>query len=372
MKFWSSFIFTFYLQSLLAQNPEITEEKRLLSLGEKTCYKMQIPQQALPSVEKIVRKYLKNQSAESVKVPKASNEIIFKSVFLNEINTPHLLYFILEQQGSNVGWTVIFLNEKDSTNQANKASIQSFMQNIYKLSMIALYEDSIIMQSKALTEAETKLKNLSKDAQKNDKNTIKAKRDIADSEKEIEKSQKNIKQITAQLEGLTAAIGKAESNLKTAESEIGKVNQLEKTLKDILKRDKEMNKRLNELEKDPAANVNLIVAQKQDLMLSAEMIKNHKQEFLAEEKIGKDNLKSAEKILTKAKDNLNRAGKMIKTENKNIQKAKDNIVDKTKEIDDSEIEANRFHTKEKLNTEEEINKEKLRLELLKDKQSLYR
>lgn len=36
--------------------------------------------------------------------------------------------------------------------------------------MFALHEDSIIIQSKALREAETKLKNLSKDAQKNDKN----------------------------------------------------------------------------------------------------------------------------------------------------------------------------------------------------------
>jgi hypothetical protein len=372
MKFWPSFIFTFCLQSLLAQNPEIKEEKRLMSIGERTCYKLQIPYQTLPSVEKIVRKYLKTQSAESVKVPKASNEIIFKSVFLKEINTPHLLYFILEQQGSNVDWTVIFLNEKDSTNQENKASIQSFMQNVYKLSMIALYEDSIIMQSKALTEAETKLKNLSKDAQKNDKNTIKAKREIADLEKEIEMSQESIKQTTAQLESLTAAIAEAESKLKTAESKMGKVNQLEKKLKDLVKRDKEMNNRLNELEKDPTANANLIIEQKEDLMLSTEKIKNQKQEFLAEEKIGKVNLKSAEKSLDIAHDNLKKAEKMIKTENKNIQKAKDNIVDKSKEIANSESEMNRFHTKEKLEVEEEIKKEKLKLELLKDKQSLYK
>jgi hypothetical protein len=63
---------------------------------------------------------------------------------------------------------------------------------------------------------------------------------------------------------------------------------------------------------------------------------------------------------------------MIKTENKNIQKAKDNIIDKTKEIDESEIEVNRFHTKEKLEAEKEIKKEKLRLELLKENQILYK
>lgn len=372
MKFWFSFIFAFYLQSLLAQNPEIREENRLMSIGERICYKVLIPHQTVSSVEKIVRKYLKAQSAEAVKVPKGSNETIFKSVFLKEIITPNLLYFILEQQGKNVGWTGFFLNEKDSTNQENKISIRSFVQNIYKLSMVALHEDSIIMQSKALREAETKLRNLVKDAHKNDKNTNKAKRDITDSEKEIEKSQEIIKQTSAQLESLTAATAEAESNLKTAESEMSKIDQLEKTLKDLLKRDKEMNKRLKELTKDPAANANLIQAQNQDLVLSAEMIKNQQQELLTEEKIGRVNLKSAEKSLDIAQDNLKKAEKMIKTENKNIQKAKDNIVDKSKEIADSESEMNRFHTKEKLEVEEEIKKEKLKLELLKDKQSLYK
>ena len=372
MKFWFSFIFAFYLQSLLAQNPEIREEKRLMSIGERICYKLLIPHQTVSSVEKIVSKYLKSQSAESVKIPKGSNEIVYKSVFLKEVKTPTFLHFIVEQQGSNVGWTGFFLNGKDSTNQENKTSIRSFVQNVYKLSMFALHEDSIIMQSKELREAETKLKNLSKDARKNDKNTIKAKREIADLEKEIKMSQKSIKQTTAQLESLTAAIAEVESKLKTAESKMGKVNQLEKTLKDLLKRDKEMNKRLNELEKNPTANANLILAQNQDLLLNADMVKNQQQEFQAEEKIGKANLKSAEKSLDKARDNLKDAEKTIKSENKNIQKAKDIIVDKNKEIDDSESEVNRFQNKDKAEVEEKIKKEKLKLELLKDKQSLYK
>ena len=107
-------------------------------------------------------------------------------------------------------------------------------------------------------------------------------------------------------------------------------------------------------------------------MLSAEVIKNQKQEFQAAEKIGKANLKSAEKSLDKARDNLKDAEKTIKSENKNIQKAKDIIVDKNEEIDDSESEVNRFQNKDKAEVEEKIKKEKLKLELLKDKQSLYK
>jgi chromosome segregation ATPase len=372
MKFYITFLFYICIQSLLAQSPEITEEKRLMSLGERTCYKVQIPYQTASTVEKITNKYLKSQTAESVKAPKGSNEIIYKSVFLKEVKTPNFLYFMVEQQGSNVGWTGFFLNEKDSTNLENTASIQSFVQNIYKLSMVELYEDSINMQSKALKEAENNLKDLSKDAQKNDKTANKSKRQISDAEKEIAKSQENLKQTTAQLEGFTAAIKAAESQLKTAESEMGNVNQLEKTLKDLLKRDKEMNKRLKELEKDPAANANLILAQNQDLMLNKDMVKNQQQEFQAAEKIGKANLKSAEKSLDKAKDNLKEAEKTIKSENKNIQKAKDIMVEKNKEIDDSESELNRFQTKEKSEAEEKIKKEKLKLDLLKETQSLYR
>jgi chromosome segregation ATPase len=357
---------------LFSQNPEITEEKRLMSLGEKNCFKVQIPYQTTSNVEKITTKYLKSQSAESVKVAKGSNEIVYKSLFLKDIKTPSLLYFILEQQGNNVGWKGFFINEKDSINQENTASIHNFMQNIYKLSMLSLYEDSITMQSKALKEAENKLKNLAKDAQKNDKNVNKSKREITDSEKEIEKSQENVKQTTAKIEELTSAIKEAESKLKTAESEMEKVNQLEITLKDLLKKDKEMNKRIKDLSKDPAANANLIQAQNQDLLLNTEMIKNQQQEFIAAEKTGKANLKIAEKGLDKAKDNLKNAEKTIKSENKNIQKAKDNIVDKNKEVDDAASEVNRFQTKEKAEAEEEIKKEKLKLDILKEAQNIYK
>ena len=101
-----------------------------MSLGERICYKVLIPHQTVSSVEKIVSKYLKSQSAESVKIPKGSNEIVYKSVFLKEVKTPTFLHFIVEQQGSNVGWTGFFLNEKDSTNQENKTSIQGFVQNV--------------------------------------------------------------------------------------------------------------------------------------------------------------------------------------------------------------------------------------------------
>ena len=52
--------------------------------------------------------------------------------------------------------------------------------------------------------------------------------------------------------------------------------------------------------------------------------------------------------------------KTIKSENKNIQKAKDIIVDKNKEINDSESEVNRFQNKDKAEVEEKIKKEKLK------------
>lgn len=91
-----------------------------MSIGERICYKVLIPHQTVSSVEKIVSKYLKSQSAESVKIPKGSNEIVYKSVFLKEVKTPTFLHFIVEQQGSNVGWTGFFLNVKTLTTRRTR------------------------------------------------------------------------------------------------------------------------------------------------------------------------------------------------------------------------------------------------------------
>ena len=85
MKFCVNLLFYICIQSLLAQSPEITVEKRLMSLGERTCYKVQIPYQEASTVEKITNKYLKSQTAESVKAPKGSNEIIYKSVLIIQL-----------------------------------------------------------------------------------------------------------------------------------------------------------------------------------------------------------------------------------------------------------------------------------------------
>lgn len=372
MKFILSFCLSLIVNFTFSQGPEILIEKRLMSLGEKSANKIILPNQQVSRIVKITAKYLKSNYAETIKAPKNSNESIYKSVFLKDITTSCFLYFIVEQQGTNVSWTGFFFNEKDTTEISNSSSINLFLNNIYKLSMHSLYEDSIDMQSEILNEAEARLKDLGKSATKNDKCINKSKKEIAEAEKEIESSNAKIKLASEQIEPLNKSIKEAEAKLKEAVAEMEKVNQLEKTLKDLLKRDKEMNKRLKELEKDPATNANMILAQNQDIQLNAEMVKNQKNEFLAVQKIAKTNLKSAEKALDKAKDNLKEAEKTIKNENKNINKAKDNIVDKNKTIENSSAEINKIESKEKADASEVIKKEKAKLDLLKETQSQYK
>jgi DNA repair exonuclease SbcCD ATPase subunit len=372
MKLIISICLSLFASFTYSQNYEILVEKRLMSLGENSANKIILPNQQVSRIEKITARFLKSNSAESIKPPKNSKEFIYKSVFLKDVTTPNFLYYIIEQQGPNVGWTGFFFNEKDTSELTNGEAINAFLSAIYKLSMFSLYEDSIDIQSSILKDAENRLKDLEKSATKNDKNINKSKKDIADSEKEIEKSNTKIKQTTEQLKDLNNSVKEAEAKLKEAQAEMGKVDQLEKTLDDLEKRAKEMSKRLKDLSKDPTGNGNMILAQNQDIAQNAEMIKNQQIELLAAEKAAKNNLKNAEKSLGKAKDNLKDAEKTIKAENKNIDKSKDDIADKKNEIENSSEEIKKIENKEKLGAIEIIEKEKAKLDLLKKAQSQYK
>ena len=362
-------IFTF---QLIGQNPEIKEAKKIISLGEKKGYKILLPNQDLARIDKLMSKYLKSQNAEIVKAPKGSNEMMFKSVFLKDIITPCLLYTVIEQQGTQVGWTGYFFNEKDTSEISDSLPIRALLGTVYKLSMISLYDDSIHIQSKILKETQSNLNSLAKNATKNDKKINNSKKEIADAEKEIENSHIKLKQASEKLDSLNASLKDAEGKLKNAEFEMTKINEDEGALKELLNKNKVMTKRLKELEIDPTANANLILAQSQDLKTNTELVAAKLQEFGRKQKMTKDNLKNAEKEFDKAKDNQKDANKTIKYENKNIKDANEKIVDKKQLIETLSIENKEFEEKEKTNAENAVKMEQSKLDQLQAAQAQYK
>lgn len=370
MKYHLFSLFSLLYLGLAAQ--EISESKRFMSLGEKQAYKIILPNQKQGVAIKLTHSYLKDLKAESVKPPKDINEIIYKNLFLKNVDQASVLHCIIEQEGPNVGWTGFFLNEKDTTSLTNPDAIHSFMKSIYNQSMLNLYSDSIDRQKHKLKDVENKLKDLSKDASKNDKEINNAKREIADAEKDIEKKEANIKALSGKMEGLMTTIKDAEGKLSEAKKDMENVNQLENTLEKLIDKDKEMNKRLKGLQKDPVGNANLIVAQNQDIAQNAEMVRQQKEEFTLREKAAKSNLKAAEKNLEKAKCDLKDTEKDIKSENKNIQKLNDIISKNKRSIDDSKDAISKFENENKGKVEEEIKKEKQELERLESTQNQYK
>lgn len=357
----------------VASTQEISELKRVISFGEKQGYKIILPNRKVSDVVNMTNKFLKNQDAESLKSPKGSNELIYKKVFLKNSMEPNILCALIEQEGNQVAWLGFFFKEKDSVllDSSHKAAIHIFLNSIYKKSMFDLYEDSISRQSKALSQAENKVRDLSKQANQNDKNINKSKKEISFAEGDISKSETKISTLTSQLSTLELAVKDAETKLKDAQSEMEKTKQLEIALKDLIRKDKEMNKRLSELEKDAVSNANLITAQNQDISKNAEAIRLQQEQFIAAERLAKTNLKDAEKNLNKAKEDLKDAEKTIKSEKKAVEKSQERISKNKKTIDDSTSKLSSIQNQERNVADEEVKKEREKLEKLKETQKQY-
>jgi len=365
------FIATFFCVNA-QQKAETKEVKRFMSLGEKSGYKLVLPNQELSKVEKINKEFLKDQNAEILKSPKGSNEQIFKKFYLKGVEQPLLLFAIMEQEGKNVGWTGYFFNEKDSTNLDNSTAVNVFLTSLFNKSMYKLYEDSINFQEKKVKEANNGLKDKSKDADKNQKNINNAKDKIRNAEQAIEKSNANITSFKNQIGELTNKKNASESKLKEANAEMSKAEGVEKEIKESLNKLKKLNKNLSELQKDPATNANLIIAQTNDINLLTEAINKRQIEYKDMNNAAKSNLKAAEKDAKKAECDLKDAEKAIKKENDNISKSNNQITDSRKSIEDNQKSIDTFNSAEKSKSEDEIKAQNQLLENLKATQSLYK
>lgn len=371
IKSYSIILSCLFLSCAYSQT-EITEVKRYMSQGEKPGYKITLPNQTVEKYSKAQKDYFKSIKSELIKSPKGSNEIIYKNVYLAGEEKPQQLFILIDQEGKNVGWTGYFFDEKEMISSPNKEGITKFLKQIYNLSMIRLYDDSIFVQMKFIKEAQSELKSKSKDADKNQKNIINAKDDIRNAESEIEKNKAAVESATAKLGELKGELDAAKSKVQAAESEMEKVKQAENEIKELMSKHKKQSKNLNELQKDPASNANLIIAQESDLQKMKENIALKTSEYKASEANAKSQLKNAEKDLDKTEDNLKNAEKSIKRGNENIKDKSSEIVEKRNTIESNEKQAEIFRSAEKGKAEEQIKELEKRLEELKSLQNSYR
>lgn len=357
-------------QLAVAQTPEIKSIKRFMSLGERNGFKTSIPNQNVKSLEKIQNSYLKSLNAENVKAAKGNTELIFSNLYLKGIDQPLMLFTAMEQEGNHVGYYTYF-TKKDSTEIESNESMKELITMIYKKSMIALYDDSIKVQSKTVEKAEGELKNLSKDREKADKNIAKAKSSISGLEKDQEKSKGIISEKNSKITEYSTKKADAESKLSEVKKSESVVNSAKDELKTMTDNHKKMTKNLKDLQKDPALNANLIVAQTNDITALEAKIVEKQAAYKTLESDFKSKLKGSEKDVDNAKDLLKDSEKDIKCETKNIEKYTNKINDLKKEISDNEKTIESFESTEKKKKQDEIDALNTKLNELKASQKQY-
>ncbi len=338
-------------KTLSSQIPEIKEVKRFMSLGEKEGFKIVLPTQEIDKFQKTYNKFLKANNAEPLKSPKGSSESIYNRLFLKGLESPVILFVVMEQEGKNVGWTGYFFNEKDSSKTENKIAIKEFIGNVYNASMYQLYEDSINAKQREIKDANSQMNTLSKEAQKCQKNAISAKDKIREAEAQIEKSKALLNGAQAKLPELESAISKTKSSLSAAQTEMKKIGDVENEIKEMVAKYKKMNKNLAELQKDPTTNANLIVATDSDMGALKETMAKRQMEFKSMESTAKTNLKSAERDVKNAESEFKKCDKTIKNENDRISDANLLITDKRKVIEENEKQVEEYNNSEKTKAE---------------------
>lgn len=359
------------LSTMIFAQPTITEVKRYMSQGEKTGYKIILPNQRLEKFEKPNTKNLAKYDAESVKPPKGSNELIFQNIKLKGVDNSILLYNIMEQEGKNIGWTGYFFNQKDTSNVTDKNVLTPILTSVYNASMYQLYDDSIYAQQKFMEDAQSTLDAQSKSAGKNQKEVNSSKQKISDAESEIEKSKKKIESAKESFKELESKKSATESKLKDAEKEMKKVEEFEDGMDELKSKQKKLNKNLAELKKDPATNANLIIAQELDINKISEEIGLKQAEYERMKSAGKSALKDAERENKKAVCDLKDAEKVVKKEEDRIQDLTEKIVDNKKIIEANEKSIENFQSTEKGKSESSLEEKKKRLEELKTLQKAY-
>jgi hypothetical protein len=352
--------------------PEITEVKRIMSLGEKAGYKLTILNQDADKVEKITKEVLKTISAEQVKMPKSNRELVFRKLYLQKEDKPIYLFADIVQEGKDIGWTGYFLFEKDSSICTNSKSIKLILAAIHSKIIYTTYEDSVYFQQKIIKEANSNLADKTKESEKNQKRVNEAKDDIHNAELAIEKSNADIIKVNETISGLEKIVKEKKIELKTAEDNLDKVKKTEDAIDDTKSKLKKMTKNLTNLQKEPAINENLIIAQQQDITSISLSIAEQEAAFkLAKEK-AKSEVKIADKISSTANDNLKNAKKSIDNNTDNISDSNKKIEKLKSKMNELYAQIDTFMSKDKSRLEYEIKKQESILIELKNTQSLYK
>lgn len=358
------------LGNIVAQEPEIKDIKRFMSLGERNGLKIAIPTQNVKSFEKILTNHIKSIGASVLKAPKGNSELIFNKLYLKGTEEPLMFFNALEQESTKVGYYA-YISKIDSTEVLPTESLKELLIILYKKSMISVYDDSIKDQSKIVEKAENGLKDLMKNREKAEKNIAKLKSNISDLEKDIEKSKGIQNEKTAKTSEYSTKKADAESKLHEVQKTESVVKDAKNELKSLMDNFKKMTKNLKELQKDPALNANLIIAQTNDLTALETKINEKQLAFKSIESDFKNNLRSSEKSYDQAKDLLKDNDGDLKSEIKNIEKSTTKIADIRKEISENEKTIESIESTEKSKKQAEIDAEIQKLNELKAAQKVF-
>lgn len=352
--------------------PEIIEVKRLMSVGEKSGFKLLLLDQEINKVEKLTKEVMKSLNAEQVKSQKNNRELIFKKLYLAKEDKPIYLFSDIIQEGKNIGFYAYFLFEKDSSAFNNTEAIKETLTSIHNKIIYSVYDDSIFFQQKILKEANSNLSDRIKEKEKNQKKINQAKDDINSTEMYIEKSKKEILALNESLPDLEKNSKEKEGEFKAADKNLDKTKRTEDVIDDAKSKLKKMTKNLSELQKEPSINEHLIIALQQDISILTISIQDEELKYKQALEHSKSEYKLAEKNCDNAKDN-------IKDVKKSIKNLEENIVDATKKIgklrvkiDDLYGLIDTFVSKDKEVLEEEIKKQELILNELNKTQILYK
>ena len=372
MKYVILIVSLFYSHLGVSQSIEITEIKRIMSLGEKTGYKLIIPRQMASTVEKITKDYLKSKNAEIVKSNKSKSEMIFRKLYINGVEQPLMLVATIEQEGSQVGWTGYFFYEKDTSSLDRKDTILHFVNVIYSKTIFLSYEDSIDIQASKLKEVASELKSKEKEVKKLQKNIDDAKDEINDYQKSIAKSEEEMDKYKSKKEQLTKELAEKSVQLKFAEQEMKKVEVLDEELDMLKSKEKKLGKNLSELRKNERANEYVITSQSADLDLLRKMIDQRQLDRDLRYEQAKSNLKTAKKNYNQVEDNVRDAEKVFEKNKENIVDSKKMIIKKRKEIDENQETMNYLNNKEIPNLEKRVQYETYVLDDIRKTQSRYK
>lgn len=193
-----------FVQIGFAQRPQITESERLMSLGTRPCFVLDIPKTKEGVVEDAWKDYVKEKFDTKLKYEKKFKEYVGKEAKSTAISSDlFTLFSSIEERGDDIAlvlWVDMgsgFLNKKDNPDRANDAIgvLRDFYYTLRRLEVGKQLKD----QEEVQKDIENKLRKLVKEKEGLEKDIenykakiAKAEKDIVDNKKEQETTTKNI------------------------------------------------------------------------------------------------------------------------------------------------------------------------------------